>query len=368
MRARSRRLWVQVHRWMALGLGWILIRSGLSGAVLVVAQPLQVWLRADLFDSRTVPVAGQARAPLQPVLDRLRQQFGPKAAFAFNPPKQARASLEVMVQGAWRGSVYVDPYTGMEQGRLGESQGFVNALFKWHSSLWLQSTGKALLAWVALSYGALLVTGLALWWPRHWPPVLQLEFRKGLLRGLFDVHRTGGALLGCLILLSVVTGAYMAWRPLGGVFNWAAGHPLEKAPPWRVDATAPVASLDAVYVRAQAAYPEGLVSRIQVPADPRSLIRVRFKMPDDPHPNGLTSVWIDPHSAQVLKRVRWDALDPGTKATAVIYPLHTGVLGGWPLEFIVACSGLSLAGLGLSGLWLWWRRRQTSARASRRSG
>ena len=368
MRPRLRRLWLQAHRWVALGLGWILILSGLTGALLVVAQPVHRQLRADLFQTHTAAHPGAQAAALQPILDSLRQQFGPKAAFAFNPPKQAQDSLEVMVQSAWRGSVYFDPYTGIEQGRLGESEGFFNALFKLHSSLLMQSTGKALLAWVALAYVMLLLSGLVLWWPRHWPPVLTLELRKGLLRGLFDVHRTGGAVLGCVILLSVVTGAYMAWRPLGTVFNWVSGHPAETAPPRPLQRSAAVhrASLDQIYASAHQAYPAGLVSRIQMPADPHSLIRVRFKMPDDPHPNGLTSVWIDPVSAAVLKQVRWDALDPATKATAIIYPLHTGVLGGVWLEMLVACSGLTLAGLGVSGLWLWWRRRQAKRKAVHR--
>jgi len=366
MGARARRLWLRAHRWTALGLGWVLILSGLSGALLVVAQPVQKWLRADLFVSRTVPVPGQPFAPLQPVLEGLRHQFGPKAALAFNPPKQPHDSLEVMVRSAWRGSVYFDPYTGLEQGRLGESEGLVNVLFKLHSSLLMQSTGKALLAWVALCYVALLVTGLVLWWPRHWPPALKLELRKGLLRGLFDVHRTGGALLGGLILMSVVTGAYMAWRPIGGVLNWAAGHPAETAPRRVAGSSSAMASLDQILASAQAAWPGGRVSRIPIPTDPHSLMRVRFKLPDDPHPNGLTVAWIDPVTAGLVKQVRWDALDPGTAATAVIYPLHTGVLGGLALEILVACSGLVLSCLGISGLWLWWRRRQAKAKAVHR--
>ena len=365
MSSRMRRLWLTVHRWTALSLGWVVILSGLTGAMLVVSQPLHAWWRADLFAARTVPVADQPTAPLQPILENLRQQFGPEAAFAFNPPKQVRDSLEVMVRAAWRGSVYFDPYTGIEQGRLGESEGFFNALFKWHSSLWMQSTGKALLAWVALFYVALLATGLVLWWPRRWPPVLKLELHKGLLRGLFDLHRTGGALLGGIILISVVTGAYMAWRPLGSVFNWVADHPLETAPAQVVaPATAwPLASLDTIAASAHRTFPDGQVSRIQVPAGQRGLIRVRLKMPDDPHPNGLTSVWIDPVTADVVKQVRWNALDPGTRATAVIYPLHTGVLGGPLLEVIVALSGLALACTGVTGLWLWWRRRSVSCAA-----
>lgn len=362
MLLRLRRLWLTAHRWTALSLGWILILSGLTGAILVVAQPLNQWTHSGLFEAHITPAPGAQMAPLQPILESLRHQFGSKAAFLFNPPRNARDTLQVRVQGPWRGIVYFDPYTGVEQGRLGENEGLFNTLFKLHSSLLMQSTGKALLAWTALFYVVLLITGLVLWWPRQWPPVLQLELRKGLLRGLFDVHRTLGALLGCVILISVVTGAYMAWRPLGGVINWVVGSQAENAPSYVIVASevAPLASLDKVFASAREAYSDGAISRIQIPADPRSLIRVRFKMPDDPHPNGLTSVWLDPVSTEIVKRIRWNELDLGTRATTVIYPLHTGVLGGCVLEIIVALSGLAMACLGASGIWLWWRRRPSS--------
>jgi uncharacterized iron-regulated membrane protein len=127
------------------------------------------------------------------------------------------------VRGSWRGTLYLNPWTGQEQGRRGETEGFVNTLFKLHSSLLLESTGKAILAWVALAYLVLLVTGLVLWWPRHWAQAWRVELRKNLARSLFDLHRVGGAALGVLLAVSVATGAYMAWRPLGGVINAFTG-------------------------------------------------------------------------------------------------------------------------------------------------
>jgi uncharacterized iron-regulated membrane protein len=48
----------------------------------------------------------------------------------------------------------------------------------------------------------------------------------------------------------------------------------------------------------------------------------------------------------------------------VIYPLHTGVLGGPAHEAVTALLGLVLGGLGLSGVWLWWRRRAVGAARS----
>ena len=63
------------------------------------------------------------------------------------------------------------------------------------------------------------------------------------------------------------------------------------------------------------------------------------------------------YSGEVVAVHRWDELDPGASAVAWVYPLHTGVLGGVWLEVGIACGGLVLATLGVTGIWLWWRRR-----------
>lgn len=69
-------------------------------------------------------------------------------------------------------------------------------------------------------------------------------------------------------------------------------------------------------------------------------------------------MWLHPRTGEVLGVHRWNELDPGARAVAVIYPLHTGTLGGLALEIVIAVAGLVLAMLGVTGVWLWWRRRQ----------
>ncbi|MGH8444204.1 MAG: PepSY-associated TM helix domain-containing protein [Solimonas sp.] len=351
-------LWLRVHRWLALSVGWVLLLLGASGAVLVVAQPLDRALHPEFFRAAT-PVATADHTPLEPLRERLAREFGPKASFTFRPPREAGESLWVNVRGPWSGTVYFDPATGAEQGRRGETQGFVGTLFKLHSSLWLKDTGKAILAWVALAYLFMLVSGVILWWPRRWPPSWAVELRRGRTRALFDLHRVAGATLGLLIAMSVATGAYMAWRPLGGFVTTLSGAQPVKPPKLKVEDgdTRPMLDLDLLVADARTRLPDAMVGYVLVPAKADAPLRVRMITADDPHPNGLSSVWLDPRSGAVLGVNRWNELDPGARAVAWIYPLHTGVLGGPLLEAVIFISGSTLAGMGVTGVWLWWRRR-----------
>ncbi|MBT2303145.1 PepSY domain-containing protein [Variovorax paradoxus] len=364
LRAPLRRLWLRIHRWIGCSLGPLLALTALLGAVLVVALPLDRYAHPAFFVARTAADASAAALPLEPLRQRILAEFGPDTNLTLRPPRKPGETLWVLVRGKWEGTLYLDPTTGAEQGRRGTHEGAYNLLFELHSSLLLDDAGKSILAFAALAYLFLLITGLMLWWPTRWPPTLRITLNRGLLRGLFDLHRTGGALLGLLIAVSVSTGAYMAWRPLGNFISTAIGQQPVKPPVVPKGAPAGTRlSLDQLVGRAQQEFPGQPIGYVQVPAKADRPLRVRFRLADDPHPNGISSVWLHPRTGEVLAVRRWQELDAGNGAVAVIYPLHTGVLGGPVHEAVTALLGLVLGGLGLSGVWLWWRRRAVAGAA-----
>ncbi|WP_233236958.1 PepSY domain-containing protein [Bordetella sp. LUAb4] len=387
-----RKLWLLCHRWTALTVGWVLILSGLTGATLVVLRPLDQWLHPELFVARggeaLVPAPATPSVTLESMRETLAGEFGGQSNFSFRPPRQPGETLQVLVRGDWRGTVYFDPASGAEQGRRGENEGVVALLYGLHSALWLQQTGKAMLACVAAIYVLLMVTGLVLWWPRKWPPMLRIEWRKGLLRALFDLHRSAGAVLALALCMSIATGAYLAWRPIGGWITAVSGVQRVLAPklptlPKSAKAgqgaslsstqspaefttagrgESPRVPLDVLAANARSAFPDGRIDLFLYTAHSDRPLAVRMHVPDDPHPNGRSTVWLDPRDGALLAKVRWNDLDPGTRINSIVYPLHTGELGGMPLQATVASLGLALATLGITGLWLWWRRRAVRRR------
>ena len=359
MHAAARRWWLRLHRWLGLGLGLVLALVALTGASLIVLEPLDQRLHRELF------VAAAPSAPaasLDAVRHAVVQRHGPQASFTLRPPRASDETFQVRVSGPWHGTTYLDPATARILGQRGEQEGLFNFLFELHSALLLGENGKPLLAAIALSYLFLLATGLVLWWPRNWWQAWRMRFDGGATRSLFDLHRVAGSLLGLVIAVSVASGAYMAWKPLSRLVTSVAGDAPAKPP-----AVAPVpgaaASLQAMAGTAQALFPQALIGYIQLAPQRSKPVRFRMKLPDDPHPNGLTSVWFHPTTGAVLAVHRWDQLDAGTKGNSYIYPLHTGELGGVAHEALNAVSGFTLFGLGVTGGWLWWRRRRDKASA-----
>ncbi|MGB3070718.1 MAG: PepSY-associated TM helix domain-containing protein [Ottowia sp.] len=363
----SRFLWLRLHRWLALSLGWVLILAGLTGASLIVAKPLDRWANAELFIASGTTKAAGAPPSLAQIAERLHDEFGKQASLSFRFPRSSDETLWVTLRGRWHGTVYLHPQTGQEQGRRGEAQGAFNFLFKLHSSLLLDSTGKALLAWVAMAYLVLLITGVMLWWPKRWPPQWHIEWRKSTLRALFDLHRIGGVVLSLFIAVSVATGAYMAWRPLAAYITMVSGDKPVKPPQLPKDSlsSAGAPTPDTMLQTARAFFPGAQPTFMQLSAKPDRPVRIRFLADKDPHPNGISSVWIDPRDGKVLAVQPWHQLDTGSRAVVVIFPLHTGELGGPLLEAVMLVSGLALGGLGMTGVWLWWLRRRAKTQAHR---
>ncbi|WP_223216742.1 PepSY-associated TM helix domain-containing protein [Paraburkholderia phenoliruptrix] len=362
-----RRAWLTAHRWFALTFGWVLALIGLTGALLVVSAPVDERIQSAQTRVTAPAAAADAtrRVPLETIRERLSREFGAKTTLSFLPPHSPDRALAVNLRGkSFRGVVYLDPYTGRELARQSANGGFVATLFWLHSTLALDEAGKPVLAFVASIYLLLLVSGAVLWWPRRGMPMRwRIELGRGRTRALLDLHRTIGAVMGVLIAVSAATGAYMAWRPLNGFVTALAGGTPVRAPdvPPASALSTHRAPLDDLMARAQARFPDGDVYLVQAPPlaeANRRPVRVRLHVPDDPHPNGLTSVWLDPSTGRILAAQRWNALDLGARIVAVIYPLHTGELGGPLLQTLIAVDGVALFALPVSGVWLWWRRKR----------
>lgn len=348
---RLRRYWVVLHRWTALSFGSLLLLAALSGTLLVLARPLDRALHTELFSAPHAP-----RAALQPLVERLRAEFGPDATLNLRLPLPGE-TLQVAVSGAWKGTVYVDPASGSERGRRTAGDGFFDVLFEFHSTLYAGDWGRAVMACAALAYLALLVSGVVLWLPlrhRWWVPL-----RAGGLPFLVNLHRVTGVAFSMLIVVSVATGAYLGWRPLAQWVTSLAG------PRTVAISSAPMASpapreqstIDAVISRAESRWPGASASVVQIAPGAAAASRVRLRLPSDPHPIGMSMVSVDPPTGRVRATRRWDEQEAGTRAFSIVYPLHTGDLFGVVTAAVVFITGAATLLLAGTGWWIWLKRR-----------
>jgi uncharacterized iron-regulated membrane protein len=346
-----------VHRWVGLAVAAILFVSGFTGALLVGARPLDRVLHPQLFTSGLTAQDAWPAQAYDEIARRLTAEF-PGSRLIYRLPRRPDSSMQVYVIGDWRGEIFFDA-RGAERGRRGDGEGFYNWMFELHSSLLSERTGKTVLFACATAYLLLFAAGLVAWWPKRLRSGFALELGRGARRAAFDLHRVGGAVLGLVVLVSVSSGAYMAYRPLSTWIAHLAGSPPQPPPSVAPAPLTPLFQrelrLSSVIATADAALEQGRVSIVDWP--PSGGIRVRKQLPDEVHPNGLSSVWLNPSTGAVVRETAWHKADAAVRGFEFIYPLHIGELGGWVHSMLVLIAGVSLALLAGSGPWLWLSRR-----------
>lgn len=231
---------------------------------------------------------------------------------------------------------------------------FVRAL---HTELLTGVFGETLLL-ASGSIGLFLsITGLILWWPsRHsfrWRWVLP---RPRPPKQLLVAHLHHGAVMAAVLILVTLTGSVMLWQKLVGPLLpplAATALPAQSQPA----GAAPVAASQWLQV-AFAAVPDGWPTFIRLPDQRSTEFSVRFRLPDEWHSNGRTSVSFDTASGGANLSYRSDQAPTAHRLLNQLYPLHSGYGLGGLYALLIFASGIAMLWLSITGFLSWLRRRR----------
>lgn len=360
-----------LHRVLGLTAGLVLIVSGLTGSALVFRAEIDRALNPRLL---RVPPAAE-RAPLQAILDAVARTYPAEPTTRVRMPQRADGTYELWVGAAPTRYVYADPYReGAILGARRPTEFLTGWIFLLHSRLLSGEAGHAVAGVAALLLVVISASGLVLWWPRggpgawqRWRAALTVARGAGAARTTYDAHRALGFYASSLLLVAGVTGASLVFNAaFQRAADWITGTAAPPAVASRVPAlggrvpSLPADSLLAIAARAQ---PGGAISYLYLPAAPGQTFRVRQRLVGERHPNGKSFVHLDPATGRVVAVEDGARARRGARLYDVLYPLHIGVLGGWPTRVLAVGTGLSLPLLAASGLVLWRRRaRRATAR------
>ncbi len=227
----AREVWRQAHLWIALTVGFVLALLGLSGAVLVLRAPLLQWEVGAVAVRLQAPApAGeqyaspdtwkQAARTAYPQFTRIMGAAAPRAGFL--------SSDNALVFGAVQGRkgigiAMVDPYTAAPRAFFVFDDLLLAKAVALHRTLLLPPpVGLPLLAVCGCLLLVSLVTGAWLWWPRgtqwrHWRAALTYGWKSRGFRAWRELHNVAAAYLFVPLFLLALTGIWLA-RPTW--FSW----------------------------------------------------------------------------------------------------------------------------------------------------
>jgi uncharacterized iron-regulated membrane protein len=362
----------RIHLLAGLLAGLHLTVLSVTGGVLVYRAELQRALHPHLF---TASAPGPRADPVA-VLESVAEAYPGGRVSGVDAPTRSRETYlaYVVEEGGFR-TVLVNPVTARPLGELPERSP-VRLLQDLHFELFSGRTGRRVNGLGALVLLVLMATGVALWRSsRGW------SGERSQRQTLRMIHAVVG--MGSLALLGMwaLTGVYLAFpseiRTVIGVIS-----PTAPPPPPRVAPTVPKGAPDpdgagpvGVAGDAEGASPEradlgtlvGIaqaeaaakhVARVVLPVGEGSPLLVQFsgtfpRVGSDP---GLTDVYLDPGSGEVLEVRGPRAASRGHALIRWIRPLHAGDVGHPFLKILWFLGALAPPLLFATGFRLWWLR------------
>ncbi len=224
---KTRKLFNDIHLWLGLSSGLIVIAICLSGTVYVFNTELTEKAAPHLY--KVKPIAGKERIPVDSLLEKVKAASGGTIVAVTIPADLKRTyQFNIKKKGdETRGGIayMVNPYTGDIVGNSKEKNGtkeFMSTMFSLHRWLLLDKVEKPIIkglpnkelgsmitGWATIVFTLGCITGLIIWFPqkiRNWKQGLSVKWGAGWKRINHDLHNSLAFYALFFLLLMGLTG------------------------------------------------------------------------------------------------------------------------------------------------------------------
>ena len=346
-----------LHRWTGGLLGLVLALLGLSGTIL-------------LYDYLWIGLPGTG--------DPLRGDLATVTA----------TTEKLMAMPGAQGIIYADERFGLHQLRFGKEAGAYASqsgdlvtrwasqwerpelwIFDFHHHLFAGDSGEWVIGIAGLAGLFFVISGAILWWRTRKTFQLRLWPKRMSRPSIVMHHRDLGIIATPLLLISIVTGTMMIFRPFAMVMIAPFGSPAEAAkaiepPKYKGGPLVGKPDYTAMLAEARRRFPDAVFRILSLPRKPGDPISLRMRQQAEWLPNGRSTLWFDAANGELLGVRDALAMPSGAQAFNMAFPIHASKVGGWTWRIALTISGLAMTMLGSFAVWTFWFRRPKPAKRS----
>lgn len=362
--AQLRRLWLNVHLWLGVGLFLPLVLVGLSGSVLTFQGEFDRYVhpgRYHVGDSALVRPSQLLNAAQQAAGDgfaiasvRFPDAVGQPAvaiARAKGPPVEGRPPQSRRI--------YLDPSNARVLDIENPRAGLFGVLHQLHGSLLIPDVGRKVVGWIGWGMLMSSLTGIWLWWPRSafWKG---FAWRRGPIFSL-NLHHLLGFWIAVPLAVLSATGVYISFPQSARALTLWVTH--EQTPPQQRGEGAGQQRGGAQLIRthltideaaeiARTSAPRARLAALTLPTRPRSDAAPawRAELRHEVAKQNLQLTISDADGAVTR------GMGGGLEGPALLMRrLHDGVDQALWWRIVIFIGGLAPAILGVTGLIIWLR-------------
>ncbi|WKN43000.1 PepSY-associated TM helix domain-containing protein [Tunicatimonas pelagia] len=370
MRAKTKKVVLQIHGWLGLVTGLVVFIVSITGCAWVFKEEIEGFLSAEM----PIPVQDQpnvtpTEAKILAEAELPGRDIHGVAYGASNDP------IEVIFyeyEPVYHRSVFIHPYRAEVLRTVDHRSGFFAWVLDGHQYLWLPAAlGTHVVLVSVLLFLVILVSGLLLWWPKNRraaPARLQFRWKPTTRwrRKNFDLHSVVGFYIYLFAFALAFTGSvmgygwfyYVVYKSAGGDQNPRFVIPTNVSP---VADNPTRSSADRLLLRLQQENPEAESFEIHFPATDTSSIYVEVINQPGVFYNADYR-FFDAHSLEELDPQsiyrRYEQASFADKVIRMNYDIHVGSIGGWLGKALAFLASLVTASLPVTGTLLWWGRKK----------
>ncbi len=374
-KSRFKKLIGQIHLWLGLTSGIIVIIISLTGCLFVFQKEI-----SDITYRKTFYVnpAGSI-LPFSELQQRAQQAMGadkpinsvttykdPSKAWEFMAYKANDTAITYFGVMEHYQSVFVDPHTGIVTGTRNYKYDFFSIVKYIHWSLLLNTKyGQPVIGYATLIFVIMTITGLILWWPKKWNRAnrrksFRIKWDAKFKRLNYDLHNVPGFYAMLIALVIALTGMVWAFQWFEKAVYAAAAGTTKASERKQVKsdstATASANPLDIAFTEAVKQLPD--CQRIGVsPAYGKEGTIYMFGYRGKETYYDYDQLQFDQYTGKMLLRTNLQEHNGGERLIGMNYDIHVGAIAGLPGKILAFIISLICASLPITGFYIWWGRR-----------
>lgn len=217
--ALLRRLWLNVHLWIGVGLAVLLIPISISGGLLVWHDEIDALLTPQRYAVSGAQVALPPSAYLAKAIEAVAADPAKLQATGLRYPEQPGWPVRVVTRAAQVEAggrprfvtVFLDPPTAAVLDVMEFRNSLIGFLHVFHENLTIpQYSGRQIVGWAGVGMLILSLTGIWLWWPRNGSLLRALRWTRSS-RFTFNLHNMLGFWIALPLAAVSLTGIYLSF-------------------------------------------------------------------------------------------------------------------------------------------------------------